>query len=163
VAFSTAHVRSGNCSAHFDSRSSCLGPDRTRSSATLRSPASTATAVCDPLCGSTPIITVTGCSSSLSAWKTVVGMSDCSSVSARSRLFRARPRRDPTAGTSFGSQAATATGRRFVSPAIGISRQYERAAPSWWTLNQTGLCTCSGAPDRGAHLERSAEYGRVRQ
>ena len=52
-------------------------------------------------------------------------MSDCSSVSARSRLFRARPRRDPTAGTSFGSQAAEATGRRFGSPAARISRRYE--------------------------------------
>ncbi len=64
-------------------------------------------------------------------------MSDCSSVSARSRLFRARPRRDPTAGTSFGSQAAEAAGRRFASPAVEISRRYERAAPPWWTLNQT--------------------------
>jgi hypothetical protein len=51
-------VRCGNASAHFRRRSSCLGPDRTRSSARLRSPLSTATAVCDPLCGSTPIITV---------------------------------------------------------------------------------------------------------
>jgi hypothetical protein len=60
-------------------------------------------------------------------------------VSARSRLFRARPRRDPTAGTSFGSQAATATGRRFVSSAVRVSRRYEPAAPPWWTLNQTAL------------------------
>jgi hypothetical protein len=34
---------------HFRRRSSCLGPDCTRSSARLRSPLSTATAVCDPL------------------------------------------------------------------------------------------------------------------
>jgi uncharacterized protein (DUF1778 family) len=39
------------------SRSSCLRPDRTRSSAWLRSPLSATTAVCDPLCGSTPVIT----------------------------------------------------------------------------------------------------------
>ena len=38
----------------------------------------------------------------------------------RSRLFRARPRRDPTAGTSFASQAAAATGRRFMSPAARV-------------------------------------------
>lgn len=41
-----------------------------------------------------------------------------------------RARRDPAAGTSFGSQAATATGGRFVSSAARISRQYEQAAPT---------------------------------
>src|SRR5204863_7978080 len=79
---------------------------------------------------------------------TVVGRSDCSSVSARSRLFRARPRRDPTAGTSFGSQAATATGRRLGSPAARISRPYENVVRAWWTLNQTALC--------GIRLRRNA-------
>lgn len=67
-------------------------------------------------------------------------MSDCSSVSARSRLFRARPRRDPTAGTSFRSQAAKATGRRFASSAVRVSRRYEHAAPLSWILNQTARC-----------------------
>lgn len=98
-------------------------------------------------------------------------MSDCSFGSARSRLFRARPRRDPTAGTSFGSQAANATGRRFVSPAARISRRYELAAPPWWTLNQTARGASAGvqndaqstlaAPHRLRHSRRSERVDRT--
>jgi hypothetical protein len=88
-------------------------------------------------------------------------MSDCSSVYARSRLFRARPRRDPTAGTSFASQAANATGRRFVSPAARVSGRYEPGAPSWWTLNQTATGRGFAAPGRpGRASGRSSHEAR---
>jgi Transposase domain (DUF772) len=56
---------------------------------------------------------------------------------------------DPTAGSSFGSQAAGATNRRFASPAVRIARRYERARPSWWTPNQTDL---SPARNGESHL-----------
>ena len=54
---STAQVRSGQATAHATSRSACAVQARTRSSP-IGSPAGPiATAVCEPLCGSTPIIT----------------------------------------------------------------------------------------------------------
>ena len=53
---STAQVRSGHAAAHSTSCSACPAAARTRSAQLPLSPL-TATAVCEPLCGSTPIIT----------------------------------------------------------------------------------------------------------
>jgi hypothetical protein len=52
-----AQVRSGQAAAHDSSRSACAAQARTRSSPSGSSAAPIATAVCEPLCGSTPIIT----------------------------------------------------------------------------------------------------------
>ena len=54
---STAQVRSGQPAAHATSRPAWAAEARTRSSPSGTSAASIATAVCEPLCGSTPIIT----------------------------------------------------------------------------------------------------------
>jgi hypothetical protein len=85
-------------------------------------------------------------------------MSDCRSVSTRSRLFRARPRRDPTAGTSFGSQAANATGRRLGSPAArsldGTSEPHRRGGHPIRRLGSRHDVhhrrVCCGVSDRAA-------------
>ncbi len=74
---------------------------------------STATAVCEPLCGSTPIITVMTAPSSLGKWA-VVGMSDCSCAIRRSRLFGTRPRREPD-GRHLVRKPGGAGGRQTVS------------------------------------------------
>jgi hypothetical protein len=86
VALSIAHVRAGNPSAQAMSRSSCFGPDRTRSTASWFSLSSIARAVWESLCGSTPIITVIFGSFIIEQGSTAVGMSDCSEslVAARS-------------------------------------------------------------------------------
>ena len=52
---STAQVRSGQDFAQVSSRSACAAQARTRPTGTSSAPI--ATAVCEPLCGSTPIIT----------------------------------------------------------------------------------------------------------
>jgi hypothetical protein len=54
---STAQVRSGHAAAQASSRCSWPALARTRSSPSRSSAALTAAAVCEPLCGSTPIIT----------------------------------------------------------------------------------------------------------
>jgi len=55
---STAQIRSGQAAAHVTSRSAWVAEARTRNSPSGSSAAPIATAVCEPLCGSTPIITV---------------------------------------------------------------------------------------------------------
>ena len=54
---SIAQARSGHPRAHASSCSACDGQASTCSSPSRSSPAPIATAVCEPLCGSTPIIT----------------------------------------------------------------------------------------------------------
>ena len=54
---STAQVRSGHAAAHSTSFPACAADARTRISPSGSSAALITTAVCDPLCGSTPIIT----------------------------------------------------------------------------------------------------------
>jgi hypothetical protein len=56
---STAQVRSGHACAHASSRSACAAQARTRSWPSGSSAGLIATAVCEALCGSTPIITDT--------------------------------------------------------------------------------------------------------
>ncbi len=58
---STAQVRSGHAPAHATSHCAWLAEARTHSLPSGSSAPSIATAVCDPLCGSTPIITATTC------------------------------------------------------------------------------------------------------
>ena len=93
--------------------------------------------MCEPLCGSIPIITAITAPFRPTDVRTAVGMSD---IRVRhSRLFRATPRRHPDAGTSLRSQAAH--GRQTVrEPDVRMSRRYEPAAPPWWILNQTAKC-----------------------
>src|SRR5215207_1890066 len=82
-------------------------------------------------------------------------MSDCSSVSARARLFQ--PGHGETDGRLLVRKpAATATGRRFASPAVRISRRYERVGPSWWILNQTAL----GSVASGGTVPNARTYRR---
>jgi hypothetical protein len=57
VAPSTAQVRSGQPAANATSCSACAAGTRTRTSPSGSSAGPIAAAVCDPLCGSTPIIT----------------------------------------------------------------------------------------------------------
>ena len=52
-----AQVRSGQAAAHASSRSACAAQARTRTWTSSSSAAPIATAVCQPSCGSTPIIT----------------------------------------------------------------------------------------------------------
>ena len=54
---STAQLRSGHATAHASSRSAWDGQARTRNSPSGSSAPPIATAVCEPLCGSIPIIT----------------------------------------------------------------------------------------------------------
>jgi hypothetical protein len=54
---SIAQARSGQGAAHASSRCACPAHARTRSSPSTSSAALIATAVCEALCGSTPIIT----------------------------------------------------------------------------------------------------------
>ena len=56
VAPSTAHTRGANSAAQHNSRSRCRRSARTNSSPTSRSSPSIATAVCEPLCGSSPMM-----------------------------------------------------------------------------------------------------------
>ena len=109
---STAQVRSGQAAAHASSRSACAAQARTRSSPSGSSAALIATAVCEALCGSTPIIT-TAMNDPL-PWTPVkdprrARLIPRSSLALAPLLSHAtaRPRQ---AGTSFESQ--TATGRQ---------------------------------------------------
>ena len=60
---SIAHVRSSNLAAHCNSRARCCRDARTSSSLNTVSLASTATAMCDALCGSIPMMTTRASSS----------------------------------------------------------------------------------------------------
>ncbi len=119
-AFSTAQVRSGHALAHSLKRASCSGPDRTRNWPSVASCSSMATAVCEPLCGSMPI--VTAMKTSFGHWGswTVAGTSDFRDSGARASF---QPRHDEArrVGTPFGSQASS--GRQTVNePAHRTSR-----------------------------------------
>ena len=94
---SIAQVRSGPADAQASSRWTCTVEARTRTSPSAVSAWSITTAVCDPLCGSTPIITAAiDCpflsSSGGDPWRACL----IPDPSARSHLFRATPRQGPT-------------------------------------------------------------------
>jgi hypothetical protein len=76
-------------------------------------------------------------------------MSD--SRARRSRLFRATPRRDPDADTSFGSHAANDR-QTHPEPHVGISRRYGSTATSTGILNQTRPNVGAARPEK--HIDR---------
>lgn len=93
AADSIAHVRSSNPDAHRNNWSTWWRVDRTFTFASCISSRSTPTAVCEPLCGSTPMMTCM-CSSAIAFGETKAGTPDYGS-SCVSHLFRATPRRNP--------------------------------------------------------------------
>ena len=140
---STAQARSGHCRAHASSWPAWDGQPRTRSSPSGSSPRPIATAVCELLRGSIPIIT-----SAISALPpfapdqgTAAGMPNYS-AGARAPF---EPRRGTArqAGTSLSSQATSVTGRRIGSPA--------RRAPS--TLRPGSL------PSRPGPQRHRSQFG----
>ena len=78
-------VRASNLAAHASSCATCACDARTSSVASSTSPASIATAVCDRLCGSTPIITAISPSWPPHGKRTTAGTPD--SGGSRSRTF----------------------------------------------------------------------------
>ena len=98
---SIAHVRGSNGAANRNSRSRCRRSAATRSSPTSCFVSSSTAAVCDPLCGSIPMMNTTS-SSDLPEWvmprRAVLMRVDCSPLSSHAA---ARTRR---AATSLGSQ-----------------------------------------------------------
>src|SRR5262249_39409977 len=115
----------GQAAAQASSRSACATQARTRNCPSGSSAALIATAVCEALRGSTPIITAAiGTPLSWTAGKTVTGTPNSRTLRHSPLLSHAtaRPQR---AGTSFGSQtqqgAAGGTGAR---PA-GTSQRYD--------------------------------------
>ncbi|HEY1919599.1 MAG TPA: hypothetical protein VGH27_28855 [Streptosporangiaceae bacterium] len=99
---STAQVRSGQSAAHATSFSAWPAEARTRSLPSGSSAALITTAVCDPLCGSTPIITaaISTLQAVITRKGNVAGMPNYGSASARTSF---EPRHDETrqAGTSI--------------------------------------------------------------
>ena len=89
-----AQVRSGQAAAQASSRSAWVAQARTRSSPSGSSARLIATAVCEPLCGSTPIITAAMNRPSLDAGCDRGGHALFQDLLA-SRLFRATPRQGP--------------------------------------------------------------------
>jgi hypothetical protein len=115
---STAQVRCGHAAAQANSRSAWTTQARTRSSPSGSSAALIATAVCEALCGSTPIITAAiGILPfpSMRA-KTVAGTPDSRDPMALAPLLSHATAKPRPAGTSFGSQTPQG-GRRFESQA----------------------------------------------
>ena len=110
-----AQVRCDHAAAHASSRSAWLAQARTRSSPSGSSAALIATAVCEALCGSIPIITIAMNSPPSPEW-TVAGMPDSRASPAFAPLLSHATARPRQAGTSFVSQAAKA-GRRLKSQA----------------------------------------------
>jgi len=104
---STAQVRSGQDFAQVSSRSACAAQARTRTSPTGTSSAPIATAVCEPLCGSTPIITaaIIYPFPRLCAGRAAAGM-PYSRAGQRRTSYEPRHGKVRQAGTSFGSQAS---------------------------------------------------------
>ena len=134
-------------SAHPISRSTWPAAERTRSSPNTVSLSSIATAVCDALCGSTPIITAHRNRLLIVGERTVAGMSDFRSTGARAS-FEPHHGETRRAGTSFGSQTIR-VGRRFQSQPVRISRRYDQAATPKWIINQTVLAVPGSKGSRG--------------
>src|SRR5262245_11192349 len=116
-----AHVRSWNADALVSSRSSCLGPDCTRSSTRLRSPSSTATAA-------RPLVRVDA--DHHRHWVLL--------VVERVRTVSSQATAKPD-GKHLVRKPSRDSGRQTVRELChqGLSRRYELAAPSWSILNQT--------------------------
>ena len=133
-------MRSSKGVAHSSNWSSWRRVARTFSLASSSSPSSMATAVCDPLWGSTPIITFTA-SSSIASDGATVGTPDFGSSCSRTSF-------EPHLGEIPASQQLVrkpdGQSRRQAhrEPAHRDLRRYGSPAASWWTLNQARM----GAP-----------------
>jgi hypothetical protein len=143
---STAQVRSGHAAAHSASFPACAADARTRISPSGSSAGPITTAVCDPLCGSTPIITavIARSKSFVREWRTwraclitdLLALAPLSSH-ATARTGRLAPR----------SKARPhAVGRRFGSQPVGPHERYgTTAAPSETIRNHAPLAwRCRG-------------------
>src|SRR5262249_54929982 len=99
---SIAHRRCGNRSAQSNNTSHCLADDPTLNPSSPFSSRSTATAVCDPLCGSTPIVTTVITLVPFSSWGPATGTPDdnCAFASYEPRRGQRHQRR----GCSLNSQ-----------------------------------------------------------
>ena len=99
---STAQVRSGHAAAHSASFPACAAEARTRISPSGSSAGLITTAVCDPLCGSTPIITavIARSKSFVRGMENVAGMPNSGSAIARTS-FEPRHGKTWQAGTSL--------------------------------------------------------------
>ena len=121
---STAQVRCGQAAAQPSSRSAWAAEARTRTWPSGSSAAPIATAVCEPLCGSTPIITAatTGSPFPFRCRVTAAGMPYFGSAS---HLFRATPRQDPK-GWHLVNKPDRDCGRQAVrEPAHRTSERYD--------------------------------------
>ena len=122
---STAQVRCGQAAAHASSRSAWAAQARTRSSPSGSSAALIATAVCEALCGSTPIITAAMENSfPYRRARTVAGTPNSRTFAAFTPLLSHATARPRQAGTSFESQPQQG-GRRLESQATGTSQRYD--------------------------------------
>ena len=97
-----ARSRSGHAAAHASSFPACAAEARTRISPSGSSAALITTAVCEPLCGSTPIITAAISTLQVvrPGMENVAGMPNSGSASARTS-FEPRHGETRQAGTSF--------------------------------------------------------------
>ena len=164
---STAQVRCGQAAAQASSRCTCSALAGTRSSPSRSSAALTAAAVCEPLCGSTPIITTAMASlpspRGREPWRACLIPGPSLVLAPLWSHATARPRQ---AGTSLISQATTArpaggsrasptgTSQRYETrltaiPARSVASIYNEAVLSWRAL---GLMAENGS-DCCDHLE----------
>ena len=144
---STAQVRSGQAAAQATSCPAWAGQARIRTLPSGSSAAVTATAVCEPLCGSIPIITVISelhlLTRRLDRPRRACLIPDLRA--GRSSLFRATPRQGPT-GQAHRSEARH-TGRQAVrEPAPSdLSRRYVNRSAQSGGLYKAGRRAVSGA------------------
>ncbi len=87
-------------------------------------PAQIATAVCEALCGSTPIIT-TAMASSLTSGETVAGTPNSRNLVGARASFEPRHGEPQQASTSFESKPHKGAGRRLKSQPIRTSQRYK--------------------------------------
>ena len=121
----TAQVRCGQAAAHASSRSAWAAEARTRTWPSGSSAAPIATAVCEPLCGSTPIITAA----------TIYPFPRFVQVGPRraclipdrsaSHLLRATPRQDPTGRHVVSKPDHRPAGSGYESQAYRTSERYD--------------------------------------
>jgi hypothetical protein len=102
---STAQIRSGQAAAQASSRCACAAEARTRTWPSMASSAPGAT-VCDPLCGSTPIMTATTCPFLAFHARWDRGGHALLRIGHRHTSYEPRHGKVRQAGTSFESQAA---------------------------------------------------------
>ena len=121
---STAQARPGHDCAHATSCSACDGQARTRILPKGHSPALIATAVCEPLCGSTPIITaIIGVLHIVIEGRVFPRRACLITVPALAPLLSHTAARPDRPAPRYQARPRTA-GRRFGSPAHRASQRY---------------------------------------